>query len=183
MSADDTRQGPWAKYQSARPWAGNHTDRLLFFAGWDAAVEYMDSLDSPRLRTLCGEPRTIPARSTDPGTSHAATEEIKVRAGTQRARLLAEFATAHRAGENGLTDEQAMECAIGVSPLSEYAKRCSELREAGFIEPTGETRRGASGMERIVSRITDKGRAWVRDNNPDQSEQDWTTGLGMGHNA
>lgn len=158
-------------------------DEVAFKAGWDAAVEYMDSLDSPRLRTLCGEPRTIPARNTDPGTSHAATEEIKVRAGTQRAKLLTVFRHGGFFGVDGLTDEQAMEGAVGVSPTSEYAKRCSELREAGFIEPTGETRRGASGMERIVSRITDKGRAWVRDNNTDQSEQDWTTGPGGGRNT
>jgi DNA-binding PadR family transcriptional regulator len=65
---------------------------------------------------------------------------------------------------DGLTDEQAMGCAYDVSPTSEYSKRCSELREGGFIEPTGETRAGSAGPQRIVSKITDKGRAWIREN-------------------
>lgn len=152
MTADDARQGPWAKYQSEHPWAGNHTDRLLFFAGWDAAVEYMDALRGPR---------TIPARSTDPDTSHRATEEIKVRAGTQRAKLLQAFALTP---DFGLTDEEAALTADGVPLRSEYAKRCSELREAGLIEPTGETRKGGSGQDRMVSWITAKGRAWIEAN-------------------
>lgn len=153
-------------------------------------LEFTDQivLEEPRLRTLCGEPRTIPARSTDPVTSHKATEEIKVRAGTQRARLLEAFGWAAAESFLGLTDEEAAIWADGVSVQSEYAKRCSELREAGFIEPTGKTRRGASGMERIVSRITDKGREWVEANSDrswsaDQSEQDWTTGPGMERNV
>jgi hypothetical protein len=102
--------------------------------------------------------RTIPARRTDPGTSKQATDSIKDRAGSQRARLLAAFArnaTDHVV--DGLTDEQAARVAEDVSLSSEYAKRCSELREAGLIEPTGETRPGASGAARIVSRITPAG--------------------------
>lgn len=117
--------------------------------------------------TIGDKPKVIPARSTDPDTSHAATRAITVKAGTQRALLLEVFAHADEwwhgpKFRNALTDEEAMEFAGGVSPLSEYSKRCSELREAGFIEPTGETRKGSSGMERIVSRITDKGREAVR---------------------
>lgn len=106
----------------------------------------------------------IPSRSTDPETSHAAAKEIRVKAGSQRARLLHEFAAAYFASTDGLTDEQAMICAYGVSPTSEYAKRCSELREGGFIEPTGETRAGSAGPQRIVSRITVKGMAWIEAN-------------------
>lgn len=111
--------------------------------------------------------RVIPSRSTDPDTSRAA-EPVRIKAGTQRARLLAAFAV-HEIGRAihetpGLTDEQAMLCAEGVAYTSEYAKRCSELREGGFIEPTGETRIGAAGAQRIVSRITDKGRQWIREN-------------------
>lgn len=116
------------------------------------------------------EPRVIPSRTTDPETSHAAAREIKIRAGSQRARLLQAFAywqddaaTAKAWAHSGLTDEEAMKWAIGVSSDSEYSKRCSELREAGYIEPTGETRTGSSGLQRIVSRITEKGRAAVRD--------------------
>lgn len=96
---------------------------------------------------------TIPARATDPQTSHAATRAIVVRAGTQRHYLLAQFA----AGDH-LTDEQAMEASPFVRPTSEYAKRCSELRDAGLIEPTGETRPGTAGPQRIVCRITELGR-------------------------
>lgn len=78
-----------------------------------------------------------------------------MRAGSQRARLLASFAHGPR------TDEKAMELAEGVSPASEYSKRCSELREVGFIEPTGETERGRSGQQRMVSGITLEGIRWL----------------------
>lgn len=102
--------------------------------------------------------RVIPSRTTDPATSKQAAGAVKVRAGSQRARLLAAFgknAADHLV--DGLTDEQAARIADGVTLTSEYAKRCSELREAGLIEPTGETRPGVSGAERIVSRITSEG--------------------------
>jgi hypothetical protein len=105
----------------------------------------------------------IPSRTSDPDTSHAAAAEIKVKANSQRAYLLDEFYRFQM--EEGLTDEQAMDYAYpNVSPTSEYAKRCSELREGGFIEPTGETRPGSAGPQRIVSRITAKGRAWIEAN-------------------
>lgn len=102
----------------------------------------------------------IPSRTTDPATSHAAAKEIRVKANSQRALLLAVFAS-----HVPLTDEEAMFESLGtVRATSEYAKRCSELREGGFIEPTGETRAGSAGPQRIVSRITDKGRAWIESN-------------------
>lgn len=104
--------------------------------------------------------RVIPSRRTDPGTSHEAAKEIRVKAGSQRAMLLYSFFKF----PEGITDEQAMACALYVRETSEFAKRCSELREGGYIEPTGETREGASGHQRIVSRITEKGRRWVSDN-------------------
>lgn len=108
---------------------------------------------------------TIPSRNADPETSKAAAKVAPVKKNTQRARLLSAFAVgrmdydAAGSPDHGLTDEQAMEAAYGVSPFSEYAKRCSELRAAGLIEPTGETRAGGQGVPRIVSRITDAGRA------------------------
>lgn len=105
----------------------------------------------------------IPSRTTDPETSHAAAAEIKVRAGTQRAKLLDAHYRGNEWDPSGLTDEQAMKWA-GVSATSEFAKRCSELREGGFIEPTGETRPGSAGPQRIVSRITPKGIAWIEAN-------------------
>lgn len=97
--------------------------------------------------------RTIPSRSQDPGTSHQAAQAITVKANTQRGRLLAAWGALEDA-----TDEEAMEKAEGVSPVSEYAKRSSELRDAGLIEATGEARKGSAGTPRIVSRITDEGR-------------------------
>jgi hypothetical protein len=103
----------------------------------------------------------IPSRTTDPETSRAA-EPVKVKAGTQRAYLLQAFALDWFPDA---TDEEAMKRTGGwVKPVSEFAKRCSELREGGFIEPTGETRAGSAGPQRIVSRITPKGLAWIRDN-------------------
>lgn len=105
--------------------------------------------------------RTIPARRTDPGTSHAAAPP-PVKARTQRAKLLESFGLLSAA--EGITDEEAMEKAVGVSPSSEYAKRCSELREAGLIElclyagtASPVTRKGNTGVERIVCRITEEG--------------------------
>lgn len=110
--------------------------------------------------------RVIPSRDTDPETSHAAAREIRVKAGSQRALLLYAFSSVeYQDGVSDMTDEQAMWNADGVAPSSEYAKRCSELRDGGFIEETGETRVSTvTGKARIVSRITDKGRAWVRSN-------------------
>lgn len=115
----------------------------------------------PEIVNLPGPGTIIPARESDPETSHAATREIRVKAGSQRAYLLRAFA---KYPEDGLTDEQAAINDGHVSMYSEYAKRCSELRDGGFIEPTGETRPGMSGQARIVSRITDKGRDWLREN-------------------
>jgi hypothetical protein len=95
------------------------------------------------------------ARTTDPRTSHQWNGE-KMRPGTQAHRLLQTFG---RWPDDGLTDEQAMEKSDGVSPLSEYAKRCSDLRSAGLIRDTGRDRKGGSGLDRIVSEITEKGKA------------------------
>lgn len=98
--------------------------------------------------------RVIPSRNTDPGTSHQAAAAVIITAKNQRGRLLAAWGRLEDA-----TDEEAMEAAEGVSAVSEYAKRSSELREAGLIEVTGETRKGGAGTPRIVSKITDAGRA------------------------
>lgn len=98
--------------------------------------------------------QTIPARDTDPETSHAATAaQMLAGGGSQRAYLLEAFSRLTDA-----TDEEAMDSHPEVSPTSEYSKRCSELRDAGYIEPTGQTRPGRSGNARIVSRITEEGR-------------------------
>jgi hypothetical protein len=118
--------------------------------------------------TLVTEPHTAPARSTDPGTSHVASKSINMRAGSQRALLLAAYTWGerhqHARFREGLTDEEAMEVAVEVSPSSGYWKRCAELREAGLIKDTGMTRAGASGLERMVCVITDEGVEWLRRN-------------------
>lgn len=101
---------------------------------------------------------TIPARRTDPATSHAATRAVTIKAGTQRQRLL----TAFNASDS-LTDEEAATLANGVTLWSEYAKRCSELRAGGFIQVTGEKRRGESGLQRDVSAITPMGTLALHD--------------------
>jgi hypothetical protein len=131
----------------------------LALAGNTASLCYCPSFVAPPQETGAA----IPARNTDPETSHKATRAILVRAGSQRTRLLAGFAAF---GEDGATDEEAMEAAEGVSPLSEYAKRASELREGGYVEvclyagtSSQVTRKGGSGLDRIVSRITEKGTA------------------------
>lgn len=106
---------------------------------------------------------TVGARATDPRTSHKAAEVIRLKAGTQRHRLLEAFARDSLVGNGtGLTDEEAMEQTVGVSPTSEYATRCSEMRRAGWLVDTGEDRKGNSGTPRIVSRITEKGLAELR---------------------
>lgn len=106
----------------------------------------------------------IPSRTSDPATSHQAAKEIKVKANSQRARLLEAHYRFTEWRPEGLTDEEAMRIAVDVSPVSEFSKRCSELREGGFIEPTGETRPGSAGPQRIVSKITPKGIAWIEAN-------------------
>ena len=105
------------------------------------------------------------ARNTDPPTSHRAAITHIGRKGSQRWLLL----EAHAEAEDrltlskGLTDEEACEWA-GLPLVSEYATRCSELRRLGFIAPTGETRRGSGGIDRIVSRITPPGQQLIKDN-------------------
>jgi len=102
-------------------------------------------------------PRTIgpehgQARESDPPTAHGAA--ARVRPGTQRYQLLA----AHRSHPGGLTDEEA--CAVAeLSPTSEYATRCSELRNAGYLVDTTAVRLGDAGHPRLVRCITGLGLA------------------------
>jgi hypothetical protein len=145
-----------------RPGCGHPRESHTDLAGCTALLNATVSGDSPSSGAFCAclefvpeaTGRTIPARATDPGTSHKATANIQIKAGTQRTLLLQAFD-----GLQDATDEEAMENAQGVSASSEYAKRCSELREAGYIEPTGDERPGNSGQARIVCRITDAGEA------------------------
>jgi hypothetical protein len=111
------------------------------------ATEEFEALAERWAAERAPEPQVIPARATDPETSQAATPR-RVDAKNARGQLLDAYSRMTDA-----TDEEAAERA-GLSLRSEYAKRCSELREAGYIEPTGGTRLGSSGHRRIVCRIT-----------------------------
>lgn len=120
--------------------------------------EYADAMD--RAARAAQEFGAVsPARRTDPETSHAAARSIEVTAKNMRGKLLAAYGTAIAEYRyNGLTDEQAQQIS-GLSPLSGFWKRCSELRNGGYIERTGATRKGSRGMEQMVCRITEKGTA------------------------
>lgn len=98
------------------------------------------------------DPRNGRHRIDDPLTSIEGAASVAYRAGTHKAKLLEVFAQA----PNGLTDEEAAERA-GLLRAG-YWKRCGELREDGFITPTGATRLGEAGVSRMVSVITDAGR-------------------------
>ena len=92
-------------------------------------------------------------RRNDGATSEAGSKAMTVRAGSQRAILLAVYDS-----NVYLTDEEAGN-ASGLSMLPKccYWKRCSELRQAGYIRPTGKTRTSSAGVEQQVCEITDEG--------------------------
>ena len=96
------------------------------------------------------------ARHSDPETSHLAAKSVKLRAGTQQARLLVAYDCASL---RGLTDQEAGEMTglINQSGCG-YWKRCSELRQAGYIVPTGETRISQANEQQRVYVITLLGR-------------------------
>ena len=87
------------------------------------------------------------ARRRDPATSQAAA--TRLRPNTQLARL----AVAYRDGGN-LTDDEAGTLSGLRQQGAGYWKRCSDLRKAGIIEATGDTRPGASGEQQRVCRLT-----------------------------
>jgi hypothetical protein len=94
------------------------------------------------------------SRRSDPATSKAAGDAMKIRGASQKADLLRVYIE-----NDGLTDEEAGELSGLASKGAGYWKRCSELRRAGYIVPTGETREGTSGMDQLVCEISDSGRA------------------------
>ena len=100
------------------------------------------------------------ARNSDPETSKAASRSSAVRAGGQQVVLLRAY---YRAGERGLTSEEAGE-ASGIlisKPRSCYWKRVSEMRQNGLLEVTDETRQSSCGEAQRVLRITAAGRRVV----------------------
>lgn len=88
-------------------------------------------------------------RRDDHATSKAGARSVAFRAGSQKAKLL----DAYRAAPLGLTDEEAA-VAAGIPARSCWWKRCNELREAGAIVPTGDTRVGEAGVPRMVCRAS-----------------------------
>lgn len=105
-------------------------------------------------------PRPAPVRRTDPGTSAKGAEAVRLRAGTQRARLLAVYPddgtglTSHEAGERS---------GLAAIPGCCYWHRVSDLVAGGWLEPTGEERvSAATGSPQAVHRLTDRGRAEAR---------------------
>ena len=92
-------------------------------------------------------------RRNDKATSKAGAQAMTVRAGSQRAKLLSTYFS-----NPYLTDEEAG-TASGLSLLPKccYWKRCSELRQAGYIRATGKTRVSTAGVEQQVCEITDEG--------------------------
>jgi len=94
-------------------------------------------------------------RSVDPDTSREGAKDVRPRQGSQMALLLSAYAQ-HRIF--GLTDEQAgQESGLASRPRCCYWKRCSDLRNAGLIEDTGDRKEGSSGSLMMISRITAKG--------------------------
>lgn len=100
-------------------------------------------------------------RADDPATSRLGAEAVTMRAGSQRARLLAVYGGPFAARHDGLTDDEAAGYAGLLTARSlGYWKRCSDLRRAGLIAPTGELRRSPeTGELRQVCAITAAGRA------------------------
>jgi hypothetical protein len=86
-------------------------------------------------------------------TSGAGAKAMTVRAGSQRALLLGQYFMSE-----DLTDEEAGRLSgLDRKPKCCYWKRCSELRQAGYIQPTGETRMAWTGVIQQVCRITEAG--------------------------
>lgn len=94
-------------------------------------------------------------RNGDAATSRAPLPALSIRAGSQRATLLATYAQ----HGDGLTDEEAGNLS-GLSRLPRccYWKRCSELRQAGYVTVTGTTRTSTAGEAQQVCVITEAGR-------------------------
>lgn len=87
------------------------------------------------------------ARKSDPETSHQAAKDATPRAGTHRARALAELRSA---GEHGLTDFE-LAARTGIAQTSIGVRR-KELVDAGFVRDSGRVRPAPSGSAAIVWR-------------------------------
>ena len=92
-------------------------------------------------------------RADNAPTSKAGAKSLTVRAGSQRALLLSRYAL------EALTDEEAGKASnLSSKPKCCYWKRCSELRQAGYIAVTGSVRASSAGVDQLVCAITPAGR-------------------------
>ena len=92
-------------------------------------------------------------RASDPDTSQAAAQDIRLRQGTQAYKLLEQYVL-HR---QGLTDEEAGVFSGLASRGAGYWKRCSDLRRLGLIVDCGVRRTLSTGATGMVCAITAKG--------------------------
>lgn len=102
-------------------------------------------------------------RTDDPQTSHQGAADVATRAPSQAMKLLVQYARSNRS----LTAEEAADLAGVNRPGVCYWKRCSELREMGYIAPVRiagvlVTRTSAAGSAQMVCVITDAGREALR---------------------
>lgn len=114
------------------------------------------------VRTVSKDVSFIPAqaeppavRKTDPASSRAGAESIKLRRGSQREKML----NAYMGVTDATDDESGAISGLSKNPKCCYWKRASELRAAGFIEPTGEYRYSRAGEKQMVCRITELGKS------------------------
>jgi hypothetical protein len=93
-------------------------------------------------------------RDHDPVTSVMAAASVQTRAGSQKSLLLVHYA---KAGDRGLTDEEAgIESGLHKKGAN-YWRRCSDLRALGLIQPTGGYRLSRFHERRMVCVITAEG--------------------------
>jgi len=90
------------------------------------------------------------ARRDDPDTSKkAASKNNRLRWNSQKRLLLSAFSECE-----DMTADEAGRATGLIGTRANYWKRCSELRELGYIRDTGETRLSECNEPQIVSRVT-----------------------------
>ena len=92
-------------------------------------------------------------RKSDEATSIQGAKDVKFRRTSQAMLLLIEYRN------HDLTDEEAGARSGLLRRSRCYWKRCSDLRDAGYIVKTGATRIGSSGSAQNVCAITPEGLA------------------------
>jgi hypothetical protein len=90
-------------------------------------------------------------RSTDPATSRDAAHRL-----TDKRTMMRTLLLAYAAYPMGLTADEAAGFA-GYGPADGAWKRVSDLKNAGLVAPTGNTRTGDSGRQQAILAITEAG--------------------------